>query len=75
MKNISVKDLIEKLKQYPKGTQIFIDSNLSGELREIWGIKEFYTEDNKDKEYNCQNYFEKRKNKKQVKVIVLCGSY
>lgn len=74
--NYTVKTLIEKLKSYPKDMQVFIDSYLDGELREIWDIREFYTESEEDGNFNCQPYSEDSKyNNKEVKVLVLTGTY
>lgn len=73
--NYTVETLIKELQKYPKGLQVFIDSELSGELREIWDIFEFYTDDDISKVFNCQEYSYRRKNKKQIKVLVLRGNY
>ena len=73
--NYTVETLIKELQKYPKDLQVFIDSELSGELREIWDIFEFYTDDDISKVFNCQEYSYRRKNKKQIKVLVLRGNY
>ncbi len=75
--NYTIETLIKELQKYPKDLQVFIDSELTGELREIWDINEFYTNANdEDTEvFNCQDYFYKRKNKKNIKVLVLTGNF
>ncbi|HMV01630.1 MAG TPA: hypothetical protein PLJ37_00750 [Chitinophagales bacterium] len=73
--NYTIETLIKELQKYPKDLQVFIDSELTGELKEIWDIFEFYTDDDISKVFNCQEYSYRRKNKKQIKVLVLRGNY